>query len=339
MQNTFFKKDFYTKFEGLRSYLVLLILIILSASIVNFYEKFKFNQKQSLVNILENTYFQKTLRSFSRNLEPRYITLQHKINEGETFEKILNQINIDIAEQKQIIKFILQNKIKLNIIENKIIHFDIDNLNTQKIIKIAIPLNKKKDSIITLTRENEYLYQELNKQFRVTKVYKEGIIQNSLYQSASRKNINPNVIVEFAQIYGFEVDFQRDIRKNDSFQIIYEEYINDDNKVMYFGNILYSNLILQGKPLELYYFNSEKDKINDHYDRNGQSIKKTLMKTPINGARLSSSFGKRKHPILGYTKLHTGTDFAAPTGTPIMASGSGQLLKLVGAVVVAIVWK
>ena len=161
----------------------------------------------------------------------------------------------------------------------------------------------------------------------MNKVYKENFIKSSLYKAAIEKKIDPNIIVQFAQIYGFEVDFQRDIRKNDGFQIVYEELRNDNNKVVDFGNILYANLILQGKSLELYHFSSDKEKINDHFESNGQSIKKTLMKTPINGARLSSSYGMRKHPILGYNKMHQGTDFAAPLGTPIMASGSGKILK------------
>ena len=109
------------------------------------------------------------------------------------------------------------------------------------------------------------------------------------------------------------------------FQIIYENFFNDDNEAIETGNIIYANLILQGKEYPLYFFKS--DQVNDYFDERGQSIKKTLMKTPINGARLSSSFGKRKHPILGFTKMHTGTDFAAPMGTPIMASGDGVVTK------------
>ena len=121
------------------------------------------------------------------------------------------------------------------------------------------------------------------------------------------------------------MDFQRDIWKNDSFQIIYETFLNENNESVDTGNILYANLILQGKELPLYFFKS--GKTYDHYDERGQSIKKTLMKTPINGARLSSSFGMRKHPILGFNKMHKGTDFAAPKGTPIMASGDGLVIK------------
>ena len=122
------------------------------------------------------------------------------------------------------------------------------------------------------------------------------------------------------------MSFQRDVWKNDSFQIIYEEFVNDENKIVDTGEIIFANLNLQDTDIQLYKYEYEKGKI-DYFDENGKSIRKTLMKTPINGARLSSSYGKRKHPILGYTKMHLGTDFAAPTGTPIMASGDGKVTK------------
>ena len=127
-------------------------------------------------------------------------------------------------------------------------------------------------------------------------------------------------------MYGFQVDFQRDIWRDDSFQIIYEEFVNEDNKIVDTGGIIFANLNLQNNDLQLYKYEYDENKI-DYFDENGKSIRKTLMKTPINGARLSSSYGKRKHPILGYTKMHTGTDFAAPMGTPIMASGDGKVIK------------
>ncbi len=131
--------------------------------------------------------------------------------------------------------------------------------------------------------------------------------------------------MEFARIYGFQIDFQRDIWKNDSFQIVYENFLDEEGKILDTGNIIYANLILQGKEHPLYFF--KKGKNFDHFDEFGKSIKKSLMKTPINGARLSSSFGMRKHPILGFNKLHKGTDFAAPEGTPIMASGDGKIIR------------
>jgi len=159
-----------------------------------------------------------------------------------------------------------------------------------------------------------------------TIVFKEGIIDNSLYSAALKLGIKPNIIIEFARLYGFQVDFQRDIWKNDSFQIIYEEFKNEDSSIIETGSIIYANLNTKNTDLQLYKFEYEGNKI-DYFDKNGKSVRKTLMKTPINGARLSSPYGKRKHPILGFTKMHTGTDFAAPKGTPIMASGDGIVTR------------
>ena len=156
-------------------------------------------------------------------------------------------------------------------------------------------------------------------------MYGESIILESLYKSASNEKIPANIIIEFARIYGFQVDFQRDIRKKDSFQIMYEVFLDDKKNIIETGNIIYANLKLSGEDNSLYYFDSKKSE--GHYDKNGKSIQKALMKTPINGARLSSSFGMRKHPIDGFNKMHRGTDFAAPMGTPIMASGDGIIKK------------
>ena len=139
------------------------------------------------------------------------------------------------------------------------------------------------------------------------------------------QKVPSNIIVEFARIYGFQVDFQRDIRKRDKFQIMYEAYVDENNRLIETGNILFANLILSGEDNSLFYFDEENNV--GHYDKNGKSVEKALMKTPINGARLSSPFGMRKHPIDGFNKMHKGTDFAAPIGTPIMASGSGVIKK------------
>ena len=150
-------------------------------------------------------------------------------------------------------------------------------------------------------------------------------IKNNLYSSAIKAGIEPNIIVEFANIFGFEVDFQRDIRTGDTFEVYYEQYVDENGIVRNTGEIIYASMFVNNKELSLYNFKHSNKK--GYYDVDGKSVIKTLMKTPINGARLSSSFGIRKHPILGYNKLHQGTDFAAPTGTPIMASGSGVILR------------
>ena len=196
-----------------------------------------------------------------------------------------------------------------------------------KIAEFRIQINKKKDiQFVKDFNSNKFYSYILEKKLEKVITYKESKITDSLYQTAISLKIKPNIIIEFARLYGFQVDFQRDIWKDDSFQVIYEEFLNKDEEVVETGNIIFANLNLQNEDLKLYRHEYEKNKI-DYFDENGKSMRKTLMKTPINGARLSSSFGKRKHPILGFTKMHTGTDFAAPTGTPILASGDGLVVR------------
>ena len=196
--------------------------------------------------------------------------------------------------------------------KNKIKNFIFQISNKEK-----IQLSKNKDDYFN----QKVILTKLQKKI----LYQENIILQSLYRSATDKKIPANTIIELAGIYGFQVDFQRDIRKKDRFQIMYEVFVDENGKTLETGNILFANLILSGEDNSLYYF--DKEGSIGHYDENGKSIKKALMKTPINGARLSSPFGMRKHPIDGFNKMHRGTDFAAPMGTPIMASGSGTIKK------------
>ena len=249
MINFFSKNILQEKFKEFRSFFILLLLMFLTGIIINVHEKFRTEQTNKIKNILQNTYLQKTLISISSSLKPRFEKFNHSVSAGETFEGILNEINLDIKEKKKILNFIKNNKIKFKIYENQKISFDIDNLEKKKITKITIPINKKKDLILSSNKKNSFDYSELNKKLTMTTRYTENFIKNSLYKAAIEKKLSPNIIVQFAQIYGFQVDFQRDIRKNDSFQIVYEEFKNDENKTVDFGNILYANLILKGKSL------------------------------------------------------------------------------------------
>ena len=151
-----------------------------------------------------------------------------------------------------------------------------------------------------------------------------GIIDSSLYVAAVSADVSNSVIAEMIRAYSWDVDFQRDIQKNDSFEVMYERFYTEEGKLAKTGNILYASLTLQGSRHAIYRHET-KDGLVDFFDDNGQGAKKALMRTPINGARLSSGYGKRRHPVLGYTKMHRGVDFAAPRGTPIYAAGDGVI--------------
>ncbi|MDC1338229.1 peptidoglycan DD-metalloendopeptidase family protein [Pelagibacteraceae bacterium] len=306
------------------TFLFLLLLITISST--TFYNEKKVLIDENYKNLINNIYFQKSIKQIFDNLSPRYKNIDHKISSGETFDKILNNYSIPNEEINQIKKK-LNSDYNINDLKpNLEIKITIDQSNNKKITSFLFPVSRTEK--IQLTRnldsnlfEKKMIITNLNKKI----IFKEGKITQSLYKTAIDLNVEPNVIIEFARIYGFQVDFQRDIRKNDNFQIMYEVFEDDDGKVFETGNIIFADLKLSGKNNALYYF--EKKRSEGHYDENGKSVEKALMKTPINGARLSSAFGMRKHPIDGFNKMHRGTDFAAPMGTPIMASGSGLITR------------
>ena len=307
----------------------LLLLISTTLIVVLLMQAFNFikeERKKHLFGILNNIYFEKTLENVIKNLDPKYINIEHKISPGETFNNILIKYQVPLKEINKI-KKVLSKKNNINKLKNNlVIKFTVDLTDSEKIISFLYPISRTKK--IKLTRNlsnNNFEYEEINTNLNKIIIYKEGKILQSLYKSAIDLKIQPNIIIEFARIYGFQIDFQRDIRKNDIFQIMYEVFQDDNKKIFETGNIIYSNITIRRQKNELYYF--DKKKVEGHYDKNGKSAKKALMKTPINGAKLSSAYGMRKHPISGFNKMHKGTDFAAPKGTPIMASGDGTIIR------------
>jgi len=304
----------------------LFFLMITTIISTTFYNKTRTQINNNYKNVINNIYFQKSIEHIFNNLTPRYKNINHKISNGETFDKILNSYSITSYEISQVKKELDLDYNLNNLKTNLDIKITIDESNNKKITSFILPISRTKK--IQLTRSSEtdlftkkIIITNLNKRI----IFKEGKILQSLYKAAIDLKIQPNIIVEFAGIYGFQVDFQRDIRKNDKFQIMYEVFEDDNGKIFETGNVIFADLKLSGVNNSLYYFGKKGSE--GHYDKNGRSVKKALMKTPINGARLSSAFGMRKHPIDGYNKMHKGTDFAAPMGTPIMASGSGIITR------------
>ncbi|SCA56055.1 conserved exported hypothetical protein [Candidatus Terasakiella magnetica] len=177
---------------------------------------------------------------------------------------------------------------------------------------------------VARAEEGEYQAHEETKELVTTLHRADGEIDSSLYLAASKAGLPASLLMEFIFAYSFDVDFQRDIQKGDRFEVMYEKVETEDGSRSKVGNILFASLSLSGDRMPIYRFKEKSGRIA-YFNDKGQSAQKALMRTPINGARLSSGFGKRRHPILGYSKMHTGVDFAAPRGTPIYAAGDGVL--------------
>ena len=254
-----------------------------------------------------------------------YEEINYSIKNNDTIEKILKKFKIRESDINIISVKLKENKLtniysgrKLSLILKKL-----DN-GSNTIVSVVYPINNTTSVEVRKFQEN-FIVKENILQLYKKEVVVKNVIKNNLYSSAVNTGVEPNIIVEFARIFGFEVDFQRDIRKGDWFEIMYEKFEDDNKKVRDTGKIIYASMYVNGNNINLYNFKFKEEE--DYYDIKGKSITKSLMKTPINGARLSSAFGMRKHPILGYNKMHRGTDFAAPSGTPIMASGSGTVTR------------
>tara|TARA_Y100000766_G_C18899522_1_gene602611 strand:+ start:207 stop:1553 length:1347 start_codon:yes stop_codon:yes gene_type:complete len=291
----------------------------------NFINKKNKENINNLKEIVETNEFSNLALFFISKINSPYEEIEYIIKNNDTVEKILKKYKTRDADIKNI-SLKLKEKKLANIYSGRKLSMVLKKLEdgSKTVVNFLYPINNT-TSIEIRKVQNNFTIKENILQLYKKEVIVKNVITNNLYSSAISSGIEPNIIVEFARIFGFEVDFQRDIRKGDWFEILYEKFEDDNNKVRDTGKIIYASMYVNGEEINLYNFKYKNEE--DYYDIKGKSITKSLMKTPINGARLSSSFGMRKHPILGYNKMHKGTDFAAPSGTPIMASGSGTVTR------------
>ena len=250
----------------------------------------------------------------------KYIQKKIKILKGDTFVSILENLNF---EQKNIYEII-------NKIENT---FDLKRIKTGEIITVfendfgeikKIEFFKDTETIISvdLDKEINLNIRQLEKETFVES--REYTIIDSLYSDGIKNGLSPDILVKIIRLFSFDLDFQRDIRVDTVVSVSYEfDMISESNKLE-FKDIKYASIKIDGKQIEYFKFITDDGNV-DYFNREGKNVKKSILKTPLDGARISSNYGMRKHPISGFNKMHKGVDFAAPSGTPIYAGGNGVI--------------
>ncbi len=236
----------------------------------------------------------------------------------------------DAATAIESLKGVYDPRRDLRVGQKLLITFDLGNAGAEapmQLAKLKLPLAFDRDVSVERANGGGFKAQETEKKLERRLIRAAGTIDSSLFQDGREADIPASVLAKLIQLYSFDVDFQREIRQGDAFEILFERFFDERGDAVHDGEVAYAMLSLRGSTLPLYQYETPEGNL-DYFNDKGQSVRKALMRTPIDGARLSSPYGKRVHPILGYTKMHTGTDFAAPRGTPIYAAGNGTITQI-----------
>jgi murein DD-endopeptidase MepM/ murein hydrolase activator NlpD len=298
---------------------VLIIFIFISKSFDQYSENGESKDQE-----LENNLI--TVKDFLFNQFNSGATkVELKVRNGDSIQRILYDQKISPSEVNNVLNALrreynfgtLRNDQKVYLIVKR-------EKNGNFVSRLTVNIDNITSVHVFLNKDNVYETKRVTKILTKKNHLIETTIDRGIYRTAKQSGIENSIVAQFARLYGFEVDFQRDLKKNDKIKIFYERYLDDDGVSQRTGNIIYSEITNVEKNIILYRYEYPNGTIA-YFTPEGKSIEKSLMRTPINGAKLSSRYGFRIHPILGYNQMHQGTDFAAPIGTPVMASGAGTV--------------
>ena len=298
---------------------VLIIFIFISKSFDQYSENGESKDQE-----LENNLI--TVKDFLFNQFNSGATkVELKVRNGDSIQRILYDQKISPSEVNNVLNALrreynfgtLRNDQKVYLIVKR-------EKNGNFVSRLTVNIDNITSVHVFLNKDNVYETKRVTKILTKKNHLVETTIDRGIYRTAKQSGIENSIVAQFARLYGFEVDFQRDLKKNDKIKIFYERYLDDDGVSQRTGNIIYSEITNVERNIVLYRYEYPNGSIA-YFTPEGKSIEKSLMRTPINGAKLSSRYGFRIHPILGYNQMHQGTDFAAPIGTPVMASGAGTV--------------
>ena len=251
----------------------------------------------------------------------RFTTQRINVKSGDSLGPLLQKHGVSPGEAYQITQSFSDVYDPRYVRAGQSFSFVYDN---KKITDVVYKPNVERTIFVERRADGAFKSRDISAEFKFDRVSVKSTIKNSLYLDANRLGAPDKVIQQFANIYEYSVDFQRDIQPGDDFEMFFEVARNHHGDIIKAGDLLYTSFSPRGKTTSYYLYEDSKGREN-FYDESGKTAKRKLRATPVNGARLSGSFGKRKHPILGYVRTHKGVDFAAPRGTPILAAGSGTV--------------
>jgi len=310
---------------SLRPSLVFLIIpvLVIFIFISKYFDQYSENG-ESKDQELENNLI--TVKDFLFNQFNSGVTkVELKVRNGDSIQRILYDQKISPADVNNVINA-LRREYNIGTLRNdqKVYLIIKREKNGNFVSRLTVNIDNITSVHVFLNKDNVYETKRVTKILTKKNHLVETTIDRGIYRTAKQSGIENSIVAQFARLYGFEVDFQRDLKKNDKIKIFYERYLDDDGMPQRTGNIIYSEITNVERNIILYRYEYPNGSIA-YFTPEGKSIEKSLMRTPINGAKLSSRYGFRIHPILGYNQMHQGTDFAAPIGTPVMASGAGTV--------------
>ena len=310
---------------SLRPSLVFLIIpvLVIFIFISKYFDQYSENG-ESKDQELENNLI--TVKDFLFNQFNSGVTkVELKVRNGDSIQRILYDQKISPADVNNVINA-LRREYNIGALRNdqKVYLIIKREKNGNFVSRLTVNIDNITSVHVFLNKDNVYETRRVTKILTKKNHLVETTIDRGIYRTAKQSGIENSIVAQFARLYGFEVDFQRDLKKNDKIKIFYERYLDDDGVPQRTGNIIYSEITNVERNIILYRYEYPNGSIA-YFTPEGKSIEKSLMRTPINGAKLSSRYGFRIHPILGYNQMHQGTDFAAPIGTPVMASGAGTV--------------